>query len=285
MRQSDTWFVQLTDGNVHRVTLDQLDEAFQAGQVDSETLVLAQGTRNWARLGELAGLDEAPAPAFEPGFGASGRAPQRNAPSVVVNSASFPPSYYAPVWTSGRPATTNSVRPVSVDLTDEFENVSFRGGSGRVLKRLGSVVTVLAALGAVAFVGVSRPPWARPVVARAESYLARVGVHLPSSQPPVLAAATPPPVAEPVPVVAPAPAPTTATAAVWQPAEQQTASAVTSWVAAPPVKATPPEAKREVRTRSHQQIHFHPARAAEVRSSGFTTSGNKYDPLNSTITP
>ena len=34
---SDLWYVQLPDGDVHRVTLDQLDEGFQAGHIDGAT--------------------------------------------------------------------------------------------------------------------------------------------------------------------------------------------------------------------------------------------------------
>ncbi len=80
MPDADLWYVMLADGDVHRVTLDQLDEAFQAGHIDQETLVLAEGARQWSPLGQLAGLDETPPP-----------------PRMPV---------------------TTSFRPVSVDLTD-----------------------------------------------------------------------------------------------------------------------------------------------------------------------
>jgi hypothetical protein len=55
----DFWYVKLSDGDVHRVTLDQLDEAFQAGHIDGDTMVLASGSEQWARLAAVAGMDDA----------------------------------------------------------------------------------------------------------------------------------------------------------------------------------------------------------------------------------
>lgn len=54
----DCWYVKLSDGDVHRVTLDQLDEAFQAGHIDANTMVLASGATQWTKLGALAGIDD-----------------------------------------------------------------------------------------------------------------------------------------------------------------------------------------------------------------------------------
>src|ERR1700753_51530 len=54
----ELWYVKLADGDVHRVTLDQLDEAFQAGHIDGDTIVLDAGRAHWKKLGELAGIDD-----------------------------------------------------------------------------------------------------------------------------------------------------------------------------------------------------------------------------------
>jgi hypothetical protein len=62
----DLWYVKLGSGDVHKVTLDQLDEAFQAGHVDENTMVLAANGTRWMKLGDAAGLDDAPAPAPAP---------------------------------------------------------------------------------------------------------------------------------------------------------------------------------------------------------------------------
>jgi hypothetical protein len=57
----DLWYLKAHDGEVQRVTLDDLDEAFQAGRVDENALVRRAGATKWAKLGELARLKE-PAP-------------------------------------------------------------------------------------------------------------------------------------------------------------------------------------------------------------------------------
>src|SRR5271165_3402711 len=63
----ETWYVKLANGDVHPVTIDQLDLAFQEGRVDANTLVLSADADGWMRLGEVAGLDEgAPAATAAP---------------------------------------------------------------------------------------------------------------------------------------------------------------------------------------------------------------------------
>src|SRR5580698_4089099 len=55
---ADLFYVKLADGDVHRVSLDQLDDAFQAGHIDGATMVLADGSDKWTTLGALAGMDD-----------------------------------------------------------------------------------------------------------------------------------------------------------------------------------------------------------------------------------
>ena len=104
------WYVKTPDGDVHRVTLDQLDEAFQAGRIDENVMVLAAGAQKWAKLSALAGLDE-PAPA---------------------------------------PMMPSSLRPVSMDLSldlDLDEN-AFRKKSRKGLV-IGAVAGILAVFGGI----------------------------------------------------------------------------------------------------------------------------------------
>jgi hypothetical protein len=104
------WYVKTDDGDVHRVTLDQLDEAFQAGRIDENVMVLAAGAQKWAKLSALAGLDE-PAPA---------------------------------------PMMPSSLRPVSMDLSldlDVDEN-AFRKKSRKGLV-IGAVAGILAVFGGI----------------------------------------------------------------------------------------------------------------------------------------
>src|ERR1700730_18030397 len=56
------WYVKLADGDVERVTLDQLDEAFQSGQIDENNMVLASGSDQWMRLADLLGLSDVTPP-------------------------------------------------------------------------------------------------------------------------------------------------------------------------------------------------------------------------------
>ena len=59
------WYVKLEDGDVERVTLDQLDEWFQSGRIDEKHMVLADGADQWMKLAELLGLSEEPSSADE----------------------------------------------------------------------------------------------------------------------------------------------------------------------------------------------------------------------------
>src|SRR5580658_4560739 len=169
MPDADLWYVMLADGDVHRVTLDQLDEAFQAGHIDQETLVLAEGARQWTPLGTLAGLDETPPP-----------------PRVPV---------------------TTSFRPVSVDLSDvdpsdlDLEDVPFRTRSG---KKWFAAVAAVAIVGTIAGTATSKPWWVRPAMANVEALVNRALHRSRTSGPPVAAVSPPPVVAEaPPPVVNP----------------------------------------------------------------------------------
>ena len=60
---NELWSVRLPNGEVSRGSLDQLDEAFNAGHIDEHALVLAPGSTRWTKLGDLAGLDDAAQPA------------------------------------------------------------------------------------------------------------------------------------------------------------------------------------------------------------------------------
>ncbi len=128
----DLWFVQLGEGTVRAFTLDQLDEAFQAGTIDEASLVRLDGTAEWKPLGEvLAGAEETP-PASSPS-------------QVIAVHDAQPPSAPPP--------------PVELGL-DIDENPSFGGSRKRVV----GAVAAVAVLGAVAFtaVRVSQSPAAEP---------------------------------------------------------------------------------------------------------------------------
>jgi hypothetical protein len=62
-----TWFVQSRDG-ILSLTLDELDEAFQRGELDASTSVFTAGMDDWDTLGNVANLDGSTA-----GKGAAGK--------------------------------------------------------------------------------------------------------------------------------------------------------------------------------------------------------------------
>lgn len=57
----DLWRVQLATGEVRAMSLDALDDAFQAGTISESTPVLPPGATAWTRLADAAGLDASPA--------------------------------------------------------------------------------------------------------------------------------------------------------------------------------------------------------------------------------
>lgn len=109
----DAFHVMFAAGELRILSLDELDEAFNSGKIDERTFVLSPGSSEWTRLGELLGLDEAPAapapvpqPAARPVMHAAPVAP---IPSVIVAA---PALDFA--------AAALSTRPVAFDLDDEI---------------------------------------------------------------------------------------------------------------------------------------------------------------------
>ena len=108
MSVESQWYVRLPNGNVITVSLDDLDAAFQRGDVTEETLVFRQGMKEWLPLGQAAGLDDAddttqtaPPPVA---------APSSMAPFAV------PVSQYSMPYVD--PSLPSTVRPVAFDTSD-----------------------------------------------------------------------------------------------------------------------------------------------------------------------
>jgi hypothetical protein len=61
------WQVQLASGQVCRMTLELLDDAFQDGLIKEDTLIRQDGTEEWVTLAQVAGLDsESDGPVTDP---------------------------------------------------------------------------------------------------------------------------------------------------------------------------------------------------------------------------
>lgn len=197
----EIWHVQLRDGEVRPVSLDELDAAFQSGIIDANAQVFAPGATTWTTLGAIAGLDdadEAPAAA----------APAASADPIraVQTAAAAPLSLSS--FVAAEPSLPPSLAPMAFDLSAsragvefdlatqlEGDDLAFKPKRGRTI---GIVAGACAAVAAVALAfGL------RGAAADADMSAATNAVAAPME----VAAAAPPPVAPPAaapPVVAPA---------------------------------------------------------------------------------
>jgi hypothetical protein len=294
MSNGELWFVKLPNGDVHHVTLDQLDTAFQAGHIDANTQVLSDGATEWTTLGRAAGLDEAPsaaapsptpAPVVVPVAAyARQAAPASYAPrSVPVSYSqpqaprSAPVSYSQPPRSvpGAYPTPAGSIRPVAMDLGSDLDlDVPFKKRSGK-----GWMVAVLSVAmvgGGVGFAATNG------TLTLGQSTL--VGAAAASPPP----AAAPLPAAEPIavaPVVAaPTPAPPAIQAPLAGALPAMDSSLNPRFTEAQKEKLIQADRVRE--DKAKQASHGYSARSTPTKyksSSTFTKGGNKFDPLNSDL--
>lgn len=253
------WCIKLPNGDVRSGTLEQLDEAFQAGHINEDTLVLGEGSSDWMRLGELLGLDEPPSSESIPVTQAPTKpppqyaAPLSVAPSTIDRRASQPvPRLVPPVL----PQTTESLSPMTT-ATDDGLPSEFRLGS-RAKRAFAATFAVAAVLGAAGFVAV------------------RTGrLHLPATSAPAAAAVpvyvAPPP--EPVPPPAAAPE-------VAAPAPQDSAPARLTEQQRQQLQTV--DKARELKSKV-QKSTATPRPPTRTKTTGFTTGGSKFDPLNASF--
>jgi hypothetical protein len=226
MSDNDLWYVKTADGDVNRVTLDQLDEAFNAGQIDENVMVLPAGEATWVKLGVLLGMDQ-PAPA----------------------QVALPPTPTAF-------AIAPSMRPVSLDLSDDLDSAPFRKKSRKGVV-IGALVGV-AALGGIIFA-------ASHSGAKLDASSATATLAAP---PPVTAAPTPPP-------PTPSPAPTTTAAPL--PDHGLTDDQKAKLAAADKARDEKAKSRKKARGASN------PPHSPRFKSQGFSTGSSKGDPLNGNL--
>jgi hypothetical protein len=103
------WQVQLASGQVCRMTLELLDDAFQDGLINEQTLVMQDGTSEWLTLGALLGLDS------DGEAEASGTDPSSDtlvaAAEVTTPDATMPDAVTAPFQVPVQPAA--EIAPVA----------------------------------------------------------------------------------------------------------------------------------------------------------------------------
>ncbi len=97
---SELWLVRLPSGEVHSVTLEQLDSAYQRDLIGGDTEVLDEETGGWRKLSDLLGEEEAaPAPMTQVAVPCA--PPVQSASSAVM----IPPV--------AAPASTYPTRPIA----------------------------------------------------------------------------------------------------------------------------------------------------------------------------
>ncbi len=137
----DLWRVQLATGEVRAMTLDALDEAFQAGKIDAATKVLAPGETTWARLADVAGLE---------GESASETAGSHDAPDRVENGVPSlsPMATDVPIAGASLASLDLSAYDPSPRLPADFEidENALKAKKGRVGAALGLGVAALVGL-------------------------------------------------------------------------------------------------------------------------------------------
>ncbi len=126
----DLWRVQLMTGEVRVMSVDALDDAFQAGLITESTPVLAPGATAWIRLGDAAGLD-APSHAS-------------NVPSVAPMAVSISASTGAATPYAAGASADLSLPDVDLDA---LEDEAFKPKRGRVFAVIGLAALFVGGLG------------------------------------------------------------------------------------------------------------------------------------------
>lgn len=124
MNESEIWRVQLPTGELRLMTIDALDEAFNAGTIDAQTPVLAPGSLTWDRLGAVAGLEDAP-------------------PQMVIATPSVSP---VAISTHSMPPSMPNNLDLDLDLPDD----ALRPKRGKVLAFIGVAALLVVAGGGTA---------------------------------------------------------------------------------------------------------------------------------------
>jgi hypothetical protein len=254
------WYVKTADGDVHRVTLDQLDDAFQAGRIDENVMVLAAGATTWAKLGDLLGGEDATPPAPPAYSPAPAYAPAPRAVSPYAAGPYTPAGALAPM--------VSSLRPVSMDLSlddNAFKKKSHKGVA------IGVAVGVLAILG-----GVLAANRAHINLLGGSSTTAVAAAPAPAPAPP------PPATADtPAPAPAPAPSPVASTAPSDSSASKLNDEQKAKIAAADKALELKSKNRKKGRAAAGGVATHGPAKRSG--SQGFTTGGNKFDPLNASM--
>lgn len=124
----DLWRVQLATGEVRAMSLDALDDAFQAGLITESTPVLPPGATVWTKLADAAGLDAPPA--------------DNTVPSVAPLAISLSES----TGDATPYAQSSGLRLPDLDL-HSLDDAAFKPKRGRIFAGIGIAVLLVGGLG------------------------------------------------------------------------------------------------------------------------------------------
>jgi hypothetical protein len=304
--EADLWHVEVPSGEVLVVTLEQLDDAFNQGQVNEHTRVWQAGMACAMPLGELLGLDPdgaevapapqhaaiPPAPILRPQAYAQSAYPQAHAqsvyppartsvaprsavpaetsawPPVVARPNSLPPPASSP--TAWQTNAVPSVVPTAYDLSDDF--VPFAQPKRRGAMMFAFMGLLVVGAGAAVYVKGNGALFA--ATAAASPAPAPVAVEAPRSH-------AYDPGNEPIHLREVQPLEITKADAPIAAAKPTVAEAATLREAA--LKAANGKGPKAAKPHAHAKAA--PARKSESRATSFkgTKNGSKFDPLNGAL--
>ncbi len=265
----ELWFVELPDGRTRCLSLEELDEAYQKGQIDENARVRKDGDSEWSTLAAIAGLDdtqtesapisvrpgqppEAGTYAREEAFAETVRSNPLSALSAGPSSlAPYAIGSDAPLSLAPTPTPGSFSTGLDDDLDDPYAGMQ-KSSKGLVF---GLVAAVAVAIGVTGFT-LSRAHGGGEVVVQA--------------MPAAAAQALPPPAAQ-AKAEEPAPAP----APKLSDDQKKQLSALD--------KKHEAESAKKARERAEKAATQQVRRTRGKSSEPFVKGGSKYDPLNGAL--
>jgi hypothetical protein len=213
----ELWYVQFAADDVRTMTLEQLDEAFQEGDISAQTFVCQVGSSKWETLADVAGLEdeeaveEAPVSDSEPVVSGTVSMLPAHAPqypgvattgvhAVQVANPFLSPSNIPEPFALPSHFNALSTAPVATEIGDMDVDVDvapneFRSRKGRTVVWLGALASIAAiAVGVVRSrkpATVELPPMPPGAALQPEPQVDLVAAALAAAPPVVAAPAVP----------------------------------------------------------------------------------------------
>ncbi|HEY4160165.1 MAG TPA: hypothetical protein VGM29_18760 [Polyangiaceae bacterium] len=133
LNEEDIWHVQVSDGDIRVVTVDQLDDLFRLDLIDESVNVWQPGMPTWQPLKVVAGMDEQSLKQVPP--------VSRPPPAPPKRATQPEPISVAP-WAAPNFALSSFGPAVTSDIPNPYQSRSSGGGFGRVVLGLLAVAGI-----------------------------------------------------------------------------------------------------------------------------------------------